>query len=137
MKRTIMTSFLFLLPINVCFIYVDLFHLNLSAICLGLSVANHSHTFFNHDMNRKKYINKLDKFAIVFNMFYTLYTSLTNFNCFLYGLFNVIFFSYIFLRYLLSTETEYYTEKQKTLHALWHLSGICIMTNYKCVCVYW
>ena len=137
MKRTIATSFLFLLPINICFIYNDFFHLNLSAICLGLSVANHSHIFFTHDMVRKNGVRLLDQVANGFNLFYTFYTALTSFNCFLYGTTNVFILSYIFLRYLLHTKTENYTPEQNTLHALWHCMVIFSMSHYKCACLYW
>ena len=137
MKRTIATSFLFLLPINVCYIYGDLFNLNLSVICLGLSAANHSHFYFTHDMVRKNGIRLLDQIANGFNLFYSFYTALTSFNCFLYGTTNVLVISYIFYRYLMYTKTENYTENQKTLHALWHFIVIFSMTHYKCSCLYW
>jgi hypothetical protein len=137
MKRTIATSFLFLLPINMCYIYADLFHLNLSVICLGLSVANHSHNFFTHDMVRKKVINNLDKFVNGFNLFYSFYSGLTSFNCVIYGLSNVFIISYIFLRFLLPYKTEHYTQEQKTLHAVWHGIVIFSMTHYKLSCLYW
>lgn len=104
MKRTITTSFLFLLPINVCYIYGDLFNLNLSVICLGLSAANHSHSYFTHDMVSKNGIRLLDQIANGFNLFYSFYTALTSFNCFLYGTTNVLVISYIFYRYLMHTK---------------------------------
>jgi hypothetical protein len=136
MKRTIMTSFLFLLPINLCFMYGKWFQLNLLTIGMGLSVANHSHNFFTHDMIRKKVINRLDQIINSFNLFYPYYNALTSVNCFLYGTTNVFIISYIFLRYLLHTETENYTEKQKTLHALWHILFICSMSHCQWVCMY-
>jgi hypothetical protein len=135
MKRTIATSFLFLLPINICFIYGDWFQFNILTIGFGLSVANHSHNFFTHDMVRKNIINRLDQIVNGFNLFYPYYTALTSFYCFLYGTTNIFIISYIFLRYLLHTKTENYTPEQKTLHALWHVIFICGMTHYKWTCM--
>lgn len=137
MKRTIATSFLFLLPINLCFIYGEWFHFNILTIGMGLSIANHSHSFFTHDIVRKNVINKLDCIINGFNLFYPYYTALTSFNCVLYGTINVFIISFIFSRFLMFTKTENYTENQKTLHALWHVLFICSMTHYKLVCVYW
>jgi hypothetical protein len=136
MKRTIASSFLFLLPINMCYMYGKLFHLNLSVICFGLSVANHSHTFFTHDIKRKKVINLLDQYINGFNLFYTWYTAINSFNCIVYATTNIFIISYIYFLYLLPTKTENYTEKQKTLHALWHFISIFSMThcNWVCIC---
>lgn len=137
MKRTIITSFLFLLPVNICYIYGDIFHLNLSVLCLGISVANHSHSFHSHDLIRKNGIRYIDMFLNGFNMFYSYYTALTSFNCFMYGTFNLLVLSFIYLRYLLNTDIEKYSRNQKALHALWHALVIFSMTHYKCTCIYW
>jgi hypothetical protein len=137
MKRTIATSFLFLLPINLCFMYGEWFQLNLLTIGMGLSVANHSHSYFTHDPLRKKIINRLDYIVNGFNLVYPYYTGLISFNCFLYGTTNVFIIIFIFLRYLMNTKTENYTPQQKTLHALWHVMVIFSMTHYKCSCLYW
>ncbi len=136
MKRTIMTSFLILLPINLCFIYGEWFHFNVLTIGMGLSVANHSHNFFTHDLQRKRIINRLDYIVNGFNLVYPYFTALTSFNCFLYGTTNMFLILFIFFKYLLRTETEKYTETQKTLHALWHVFFICGMTHCKWVCVH-
>ena len=135
MKRTIATSFLFLLPINLCYIYGGFFQLNCLIIGMGLSVANHSHSYFTHDMARKKIINRLDYIVNGFNLVYPYYTALTSFNCFLYGTTNVLIISYIFYRYLMHTKTENYTENQKTLHALWHVLFIGSMSHYQWACM--
>ena len=137
MKRTIMSSFIFLLPINLCFIYGEWFQFNILAIGMGMSIANHSHNFFTHDMARKKLINKLDYIINGFNIFYPYYSAITSFNCFLYGTTNIFIISFLFLRYLLPTKTENYTENQKTLHALWHILTISSMSHYKCTCLHW
>lgn len=136
MKRTIATSFLFLLPINLCFMYGELFHLNLSVISFGLSMANHSHNFFTHDIQRKNIIRFLDQYVNGFNLIYTYYSALTNMNCIVFGTTNLVIVSTIYLCFLLPTQTEKYNEKQKTLHALWHFLGICGMTYYKWACLY-
>jgi hypothetical protein len=136
MKRTIATSFLFLLPINLCFMYGELFHLNMTVISFGLSVANHSHTFFTHDIKRKNIIRFIDQYFNGFNLFYTYYCALTNMNCIVFGTTNLIIVSCIYLYFLLPTKTENYTEKQKTIHALWHFLSIFGMTYYKWKCLY-
>ena len=135
MKRTIATSFLFIIPINYCALYGHLFHLNLTAVCLGLSIANHSHSFYtHHDKLRRKGINFLDQFFSSFNTCYSFYMGLTSLNCYLYGVTNLLIITTIFIRYLLPIETEKYTPAQKTLHALWHCIAILGLTHYNLLC---
>ena len=135
MKRTIATSFLFLIPINYCFYHGHIIHLNINVICLGLSVSNHSHSFYNHhDMVRRKVILRLDQIFSSLNILYSFYTGLNSFNCYLYGITQLLIVALIFIRYLLPIETEKYTPMQKTLHALWHCFSIIGMTYYNVVC---
>ena len=137
MKRTIATSFLFLIPVNVCFIYGDIFHLNLSVICLGLSVANHSHSFYTHtDEFRPVIIRALDMIMNSFNLLYTYYTALTSVCCSMYGTILVLIISLIYLKCLLHYTIENYTEIQRTTHAAWHIFVIVGMTHYKWNCNY-
>jgi len=135
MKRTIATSFLFLLPINLFFMDGDIFHANICTLCLGLSVANHSHSFYtHHDLLRKNGIRLLDQLVQCINLVYSLYVGLTTFNCYVYASINFWVISFIYLRYLLFTETEKYSPLQKTLHSVWHCICIFSMTHYKYAC---
>jgi len=136
MKRTIASSFFFIFPINFCYYYGDLYHLNLIVICFGLSVANHSHNFFTHDPFRKNSIRFLDEIFNFYNVLYTSYTGLNNLNCYAYCTFNFMLISYIYFSYLRYTRNENYTNKQKTIHALWHLLGISLLSHYKYACVH-
>ncbi len=136
MKRTIASSFFFLIPINICYYYEDIFHLNLSTICFGLSVANHSHNYFTQDPLRKNTIRILDEIFNFYNLLYTCYSGLNNFNCYAYCSTNLFIISYIYFRYLRYTKNENYTETQKTMHAFWHFLGIASLSHYKCVCSY-
>lgn len=136
MKRTIASSFLFLIPINLCYYYTDIFHLNLSAICFGLSVANHSHNFFTYDPFRKNSIRILDEIFNFYNLLYTCYTGLNSLNCYAYCSTNILIIAYIYFRYLRYTKNENYTNEQITIHAFWHFLGISLLSHYKWVCVY-
>jgi hypothetical protein len=137
MKRTIVSSFLFLIPINLCYYYADIFHLNINVICFGLSVANHSHNFFTHDLLRKNIIRVLDEFFNLYNILYTSYSGLNNMNCYAYCSINLMIISYIYFRYLRYTKNENYTNEQKTIHALWHFLSISLLSHYKCACMNW
>jgi len=135
MKRTIFTSFFILVPMNFCYFHGELFQLNLLAIGMSLSVANHSHNYFTHDLLRKKIVNRLDQLVNGFNLVYPYYNGMTSFNCFLYGTSIVMLIAFVFIKYLLYTVTENYSPQQKTLHALWHLLFIFGITHYRLSCL--
>ena len=135
MKRTIATSFLGLIPINIFFNQGNIFHLNLAVLCLGLSVANHSHTFYNHhDWRRREGILRLDQFVNSFNVVYSIYSGLTSVTCYLYGSTEFLILSIVYIKYLLPTRTEDYSPNQKSLHALWHCMIVFGLTHYLLAC---
>ena len=137
MKRTIATSFLFLIPVNVCFIYGNLFHLNLSVICLSLSVAKHSQYFYTHnDESWLVIIRALDMIMNSFNLLYTYYIAVTSVCYSLYSTILVLLIYLIYLRCLLYYTIENYTEIQRTTHVSFHVFVIVVMTNYKLNCNY-
>ncbi len=122
MKRTILSSFMFLYPLNKAYQYGDQLTMNLSAIGLGLSIANHSHAWHPDQFRRKlfKYIDIIYMHAFVAR---TVYNSLTSLQCITSS--TLVLMSTINTFLKLGTEDfEYYTENQKLLHAFFHVYAI-------------
>ena len=136
MYATIISSFLFLIPINICSHYKDIFHMNLSALCMGISISNHSHTHFTYDPMQKNIINKIDIILNSFNLVYSYYTAISSERCFLYGTMNAIISCVIFFGSLYGTKNEHYSMFQKCMHVFFHCYTIIMMTHYKYVCIY-
>lgn len=136
MKRTILSSLLFLYPINVSYKYRDRLMLNLNTIGMAVSLINHSHSF-HPDNSRRKLFSIIDqKYMIFFGLLVSYKCLRKNPNpyCFLRVLGNMFLISYIYF-YLLegykqkSRAVESYTEKQKYLHMLLHFVAIVGLTN--------
>jgi hypothetical protein len=122
MKRTIFSSFFFLLPINIAFKRNDIFALNMSVISLALSIANHSHTFHS-DQNRRQFFKNLDLFYMNMQALYLI--------CFKFNLITTFIGFLIFSYYKLflgENDIEYYTPTQKNYHVLFHAFAINSVT---------
>ncbi len=122
MKRTIFSSFMFLYPLNKAYQYGDQWTMNLSAIGLGLSIANHSHAWHQDQFRRKlfKYVDIVYMHAFIAR---TVYNSLASLQCITSSI--IILMSIINTFLKLGTEDfEHYTENQKLLHTFFHVYAI-------------
>ena len=105
-------------------------------MCLGISVANHSHTGYFENPYRKYIIQYLDRIIVGSNFIYSYYSGLNSNLCYAYGSFNFFFCVYLYVKFLYFTATEKYTNSQKLLHFFYHIYGIISMTHYKQICYY-
>lgn len=136
MKRTILSSLLFLYPINVSYKYRDHLMLNLNSLGMAISLINHSHSFHGDDTRRKIFSIIDQKYMIFFGLFvsYKCLSKNPNFYCFLRVSGNMLLISYVYF-YLLegykqkSRSLEFYTERQKYLHMLLHFIAIIGLTR--------
>ncbi len=136
MKRTILSSLLFLYPINVSYNYRDKLMLNMNSLGMAISLINHSHSFHQDNIRRRIFSFIDQKYMIFFGLFvsYRCLRKTPNLYCFLRVFFNIFLISYIYL-YLLdgykqkSRSIESYTEKQKYLHMLLHFIAILGLTD--------
>ena len=136
MKRTILSSLLFLYPINVGYKNRDHLMLNMNSLGMAISLVNHSHTFHS-DNTRRKIFSFIDqKYMIMFGLFvsYRCLRKSPNIYCIMRVLGNIIIISYIYF-YLLEgykqkeRAVESYTENQKYLHMLLHFTAIVGLTK--------
>jgi hypothetical protein len=134
MKRTILSSLLFLYPINVCYKYRDQLFLNMSCLAMAVSLINHSHTF-HHCEHRRKVFGSIDqKYMIFFSLF-------LSYRCIrkspesifeLFFKFLVIFYIYFYLLggYKYDKRMiENYNENQRNYHMLFHFFSIIGLTR--------
>lgn len=139
MKRTILSSLLFLYPINVSYKYRDQLMLNMNSIGMAISLINHSHSF-HKDNFRRKLFGSIDQKYMIFLSLFVCYRCLRkspNIYCFSRILLNLFVISYLYF-YLLDgykqkeRALESYTEKQKYLHMVLHFFAIVGLTrSYK------
>lgn len=121
---------MFLYPLNKAYHYGDPWTMNLSAMGLGLSIANHAHSWHPNQFRRKlfKYIDIVYMHAFIAR---TVYNSLTSLPCVISGWFIVTSFINIYYMMLgTSSSIEHYTEKQKLLHMLFHvysITSLCLL----------
>ena len=136
MKRTILSSLLFIYPINISYRYRDHLMLNLNSLGMAISLINHSHSF-HKDEFRRKIFSVIDQKYMIFLGLFVSYRCLNknpNFSCFLRVFGNMFLISYIYF-YLLegykqkSRALESYTENQKYIHMLLHFIAIIGLTN--------
>jgi hypothetical protein len=136
MKRTILSSLLFLYPINVSYKYRDHLMLNLNTLGMAISLINHSHSFHRDDTRRKIFSTIDQKYMIFFGLYisYKCIKKSPDLHCFLRVFVNIFLISYIYF-YLLdgykqkSRALESYNEKQKYLHMLLHFTAIIGLTG--------
>lgn len=136
MKRTILSSLLFLYPINTAFQNRDRFMLNMNSIALAASVINHSHTFHNDHFRRALFGYIDEKFMMLFTgtVAYNCLKKTPTFNCFLHvfgvvGTLIIIYF-YVLKGYRRQERAmENYNEFQKYMHMVMHFVGIVGLTR--------
>lgn len=136
MKRTILTSLLFLYPINISYYYRDKLMLNMNTLGMAISLINHSHSFHTDNFRRKLFGLIDQKYMIFFSLFvsYRCLQKSPHIYCIIRLLSNLGLISYIYF-YLLEGRKqkermlESYTEKQKYFHMLLHFIGIIGLTE--------
>lgn len=136
MKRTILSSLLFIYPINVSYKHRDHLMLNLNTLGMAISLINHSHTFHPDDMRRKIFGMIDQKYMMLFGLFvsYRCLKKSPNLYCFIRVFGNMLLISYIYF-YLLegykqkTRAVESYKEKQKYFHVLLHFFAIIGLTD--------
>lgn len=128
MRRTILSSYLFLLPINLGLKYNDYFFTNINAIGMGLSICNHSHSFHT-DKYRRKLFRKIDVLYMHFYGLYITYLSLYTYKnkyIFLYNISMKMLIIYLFfIRLQKKKYIEEYDNYEKWLHCMFHIISIC------------
>jgi len=131
MIRTICSSFYFIVPTYISFRMRDTFGLFVSTIGMGVSIANHSHTFTMIPF-RKNLFRMIDSSfmkgmgVIFFTEALIRYPIRMKFLVFVLGTMTAMFF-----RSLGDTPIEEYTEYQKNMHVLFHFFGISIFTFFR------
>lgn len=144
MKRTILSSLLFLYPINQSFKNNDRAFLNISSLALVISAINHSHNHISKaEINRKQLFKKVDQYYMIFLCIY--HTS----RCLFYSYkknmlkdcifdtiknYSIVFFIYFYLLkgHKKEFEMENYEEYQKNSHVFFHIFSILsISSSYK------
>jgi hypothetical protein len=136
MKRTILTSLLFLYPINISYEYRDKLMLNMNTLAMAISLINHSHSFHN-DNFRRKLFGLIDQKYMIFLSLFVSYRCLNkspSIYSFLrvFGNLGLIFYIYFYLlegRKQRERMLETYTEKQKYIHMLLHFISIIGLTR--------
>lgn len=137
MKRTIFSSFLFLYPLNVAYKYSDIVILNLSAIGIGLSIANHAHTY--HQLTKRKNLfNIIDTIYMHVIIAYTIYPCFTTTKCVIQTISLLSVMVGIFFSLLGGTKLkkEEYSKYQKIWHVIFHIISIIGITKVREIC-YW
>lgn len=125
MIRTVFSSFLFLIPIYLSHVCKDTLGLFMFSIAMGISIANHSHSF-HPNKNRRDLFKRID---IVYIHMLSIYIFLHAFYKF-----NLIFvlcmgvFNYGVYRQLGQKSMEYYSSYEKKVHVFFHLIGVFTLT---------
>lgn len=132
MKRTILTSFMFLYPLNKAYEYRDVMTLNMSAIGLGLSVCNHSHSWHT-DKFRRKLFQFID---VVYMHSFALRAMYNSIECTFQVSLIVIMMFTMYYKLLGGKVFEKYTERDKNVHMLFHILSIYLLTETHEKC-YW
>lgn len=141
MITTIFSSFLFLLPIYMAHINNDTIGLFIFTIAMGISIANHSHTYHKNKCRRILFLN-IDCYYMLIMALYILYNSLYKFDLYiviLIALLNYYIYcqlcdnkpehsKYKLNKYLIKPSIEYYTKSQEKIHVLFHITGIISLT---------
>ena len=127
MIRTICSSFLFLLPIYISHVNGDTAHLMLFSTAMGISIANHSHTFHGN-LDRRLLFMKIDIFYMTTLSGYLITNSIYNSQLDARIVFLLVAINYGIFRQLGEKRIEFYTEAQRKLHVVFHISGILSMT---------
>jgi|Laugresu1bdmlbsd_1035121.scaffolds.fasta_scaffold05349_3 hypothetical protein len=136
MKRTILTSLLFLYPINISYKYRDLLMLNMNTLGMAISLINHSHSFHGDNFRRRLFGFIDQKYMMFFGLFVSyrcLYKSPSIYTFIrVFGNMAIIFYIYFYLlegRKQKERSIESYTESQKNIHMLLHFFAIVGLTQ--------
>lgn len=127
MIRTVCSSFLFLLPIYTSHVNGDTVHLMLFAIAMGISIANHSHTFHSN-LDRRLLFMKIDIFYMTTLSGYLISNSIYNSQLDQRIVFLLVAVNYGIIHQLGDKRIEFYTEAQRKWHVIFHITGIITMT---------
>ncbi len=137
MKRTILSSMLFLYPINIAYRNRDRWMLNLNVLTLSASLINHSHTFHG-DRFRRYLFGWIDEKLVMFltmNISLKCISKCPSRSCILHigTIMGMITFIYFYLLGGLKRDTERtiesYNECQKYAHMAMHVIGILGLTR--------
>ena len=126
MIRTILSSFLFLIPIYISYEVRDKVGLFMYSIAMGMSIANHSHTFHTNLFRRTLFM-RLDIIYISFIAFYHVLYSLYYINVILVCIGTFVNY-YIYHQLSVVGRIEDYNQRLKRMHVLFHLVGISTLT---------
>lgn len=137
MRRTVLSSFLFIYPLNHAYHYRDLWMVNLCAIAVGLSVANHSHTWHGNP-ERRKLFRQLDIAFMYFLLLYVIYPCFVCYGCIVHTgmIVSIIAFIYFIMLGGKVKQIEDYNAWQKNGHVLFHVVSIVGLTKLRERC-YW
>ncbi len=130
MIQPIASSFLFILPILVSHLVQDTVGVVLFSVALGVSVANHSHTFHS-DSYRRDVFKHIDVYYMHFLTFVLVVQSLRVLS-FSFILF-LSFIYYGFYSSLGSKPIEQYTPLQSKLYVYFQLASILLITMVRYV----
>jgi hypothetical protein len=134
MKRTILSSLLFLYPINVSYKYRDQFMLNINLLAMAISLINHSHSFHPDNYRRELFGSIDQKYMVVFCLFLSYKCLINNIQSIrdLSIIFSIIFYIYFYLLggYKYDKRMiENYKEKQRYYHVIFHFVSIILLTR--------
>ena len=125
MIQVIASSFLFILPIFVSHLLQDTIGVLLYSVALGVSVANHSHTF-HPDSYRRELFKHID---VYYMHFLAVIMVLQSVRVLSFSFILFLFFIYYgFYSSLGSKPMEQYTSLQSKLHVYFQLVSILLIT---------
>jgi len=122
---TITSSFFFLFPIYLSHIRHDTFGVMMFSIAMGLSIANHSHSFTKDGFRRKlyQYIDvsymHLMSICIIFQACLKVHFSI---------ILLLAYMNYSIYHSIGSISLEHYGDKEKRIHVFFHIIGILSLT---------
>jgi len=124
--RTIGTSFLFILPIYTAHKQNDTQNMILFCIAMGISIANHSHTYHTNK-RRRELFKTIDCNFMLGLAIYLLIKAMNKSILNKYLITSITIINYALYKKTGTKNIEYYTETQKRWHILFHISGITTM----------
>ena len=140
MKRTILSSFFFLYPVQVAYGYRDIVGMNASIMALAISCINHSHTYHS-DGFRRKLFGHIDQLYMIGMFFFSFITCLrlaktrvAMRECIRDFLSTMVYIAVIYGLVLKGYKSrtraiEHYTSFQKNVHVFFHFFTILRVTS--------
>jgi hypothetical protein len=125
MIRTVCSSFLFLFPIYLSYVLRDTLGLFMFSIAMGMSIANHSHSF-HPNKNRRELFKRMDIVYIHAMSIYIFLHAFYKFNT-MFVLFMGILNYSVYLQ-LGERSIEYYSSYEKKVHVFFHFIGVFTLT---------